>query len=103
MLLLPIPLLLLSSLGYLLIKYLKTLSLHTDLLQLCNRISCRSTLISFQALTALDFMLLVPYITVLVLKFTSWFNLSSLVLPDVCTKVILSSRRGLGRLPLILS
>ena len=77
-----------SSSSYLLIRYLNTLSLQTDLLQFCNFMSWRSTFISFQALTALDFMLLVPYNTVLVLKLTSWFNLSPLVLPAVCTKVV---------------
>ena len=58
---------------------------------------CSSILISFQAFTAFDLMLLVPYSTVFVLKFTSWFNLSSLVLPEVDTNKILSSRRGVGK------
>ena len=77
-----------SSSSYLLIRYLKTFSLQTDLQQFCNFMSWRSTFISFQALTALDFMLLVPYNTVLVRKLTSWFNLYPLVLPAVCTKVM---------------
>ena len=58
-------------------------------------------LISFHALTALALIVLVPYSIVLVLKLTSWFSLSSLVLPVVRTKVILSSRRGVGRFLLI--
>ena len=57
--------------------------------------------ILFHALTALALIVLVPYNIVLVLKLTSWFSLSSLVLPVVWTKVILLSRRGVGRFLLI--
>ena len=74
-----------------------------DLLQFCNFMVWRSTLISFQAWSALDFMLLVPYNIVFVRKLTNWFSLSFLVFPDVWTKVIRSSNNGGGRFLLILS
>ena len=94
---------LIPSPSYLLSRYLNTVFLHTDLLRFCNFRWCRSIFTSFQAWTALDLMLLVPYNTVSVLKFTSWLSLSFLVLPAVCTKLILSSRRGVGRFLLIWS
>ena len=56
-----------------------------------------------QAWTALDFMLLVPYKTVPVRKLNSWFSLSFLVFPAVWTNLILSSRSGVGRFPLMRS
>ena len=89
--------------GYLSRRYSYILFLQIDLLTSCNIRWWSSILTSFHAFTALDLMLFEPYKTVFVLKLTSWFSLSALVFPGVWTKVILSSKRGVGRFPLMQS